>query len=305
MTKIITSQESQICYCFLTNLQADGDLTSFLRTLLEIELEEIEQVEEVHTDTSQTENPNLLEIQRRLSEVSKNMSKIDNLIKEVKTEYSDYLYEGQFKNKSDLLTLKVKFYEVKKNLIEKRLNLLNSVESKSKIENIEIDILNEFIENEEIIEYFKIKINYKGDLNYNDFTEEIQKEHKNLMQLFQKITKEAKDQILITYCLDFKTLKQFNKLHGDIEKTFNNQIFSDPLKMEIGDPSISQISMNIKDSKYNLEYLSLGLKEEDLTISTRSSLICKELSIENLVGKYYEILNILIKRNEVRKDGKM
>ena len=305
MTKINTSQESQICYCFLTNLQADGDLTSFLRKHLEFELEEIEQIEDMHTEISQTEDPNLLEIQKKISEVSKSMSKIDKLIKVVKTEHPDYLYDGKFKSKSDLLTLKVNFHDVKKNLIENRLNILNAVETKSKIEDKEIEVLNKFIENEEIIEYFKVKINYKSDLNYNEFIEELQKEHKNLIQLFKKINKKAKDQILITYCLNFKSLKQIYRLKGDLEKTFNSQIFSDLLKGEIGDPSISQISMNIRDSKYNLEFLSLGLKEGDLTISTRSNLICKELSIENLIGKYYEILNILIERNEVGKDGKM
>ena len=303
MTKIYISQESQICYCFLTNLKADGDLTSFLRKL--IELEEIEQVEDIHIEKSKTENPNLLEIQKRISEVSKSMSKIEKLIKVVKKELPGDLYPGKFKNKSDLLTLKVNFYDVKKNLIENRLNTLNAVENKSKIEDKEIEVLNKFIENEEIIEYFKIKINYKGDLSYNDFIEEIQKEHKNLIQLFKKINKEAKYQILISFCLDFKNLKHIYKLKGDLEKTFDSQIFSNPLKSEIGDPSISQISMNIRDSKYNLEFLSLGLKEEDLIISTRSSLICKELSFENLVGKYYELLNILIERNKVGKDGKM
>ncbi|KKN34860.1 hypothetical protein LCGC14_0789640 [marine sediment metagenome] len=305
MTKSITSQESQICYCFLTNLQAEGDLTSFLRKLLESELEEIEQIEIISTETSQTENLKLLEIKKRLSEVSKSISKIEKLIKVVKTELPDELFEGKIKNKSDLLTSKVNFHDVKKNLLEERLNFLNKVETKSKIEVKEIEVLNKLIENEETIVFFKIKINYKSDLNYNDLIEEIQKEHKMLIQLFKKITKEAKYQILITSCLNLKSLKQINKLKGELEKTFNSQIFSNPLKMEIGDPSISQISMDIKGSKYNFEYLSLGLKEGDLRISTRNSLICKELSIENLLGKYFEILNILIERNEGGKDGKM
>ena len=303
MTKFKTNQGSQVCFCFLTNMQADGDLITFLRE--SFELVEIEQGEDLQIETSQTENPNHLEIQKRMSEVSKNMTEIDKLIKLERRKLLEDQYEGKFKNKSDLFNLEVEFFDIDKKAIEKRLNSLNTVETKSKIEDKEIEILNKFIEYKEIIELFKITINSKSDFNYNDFIEEIQKEHKNLIQLFKKITNEAKYQILITSCIDYKFLKQNYKLKGDLAKTFNYQIFSDSLKKEIGDPSISKIAMNIRDSKYNLDNLFIEIEEEDLSISTRSSLICEELSIENLLEKYYEILNILIERNEVGKDAKM
>lgn len=305
MTKFKTNQGSQICFCFLTNIQADGDLITFLRESFEFELVEIEQGEDLQIEISQTENPNHLEIQKKMSEVSKNMTEIGKLIKLERRKLLEEQYEGKFRNKSDLFNLEVEFYDIKKKAIEKRLNSLNTVETKSKIEDKEIEILNKFIEYKEIIEFFKITINSKSDFNYNDFIEEIQKEHKNLIQLFKKITNEAKYQILITSCIDYKFLKQNYKLKGDLAKTFNYQIFSNSLKKEIGDPSISKIAMNIRDSKYNLVKLSLEIEEEDLIISTRSSLICEELSIENLLEKYYEILNILIERNEVGKYGKM
>ncbi len=303
MTKFKTNQGSQVCFCFLTNIQADGDLITFLREFFE--LVEIEQVEDLQIEISQTENPNHLEIQKKMSEVSKNMTEIGKLINLERRKLLEDHYEGKFKNKSDLFNLEVEFFEVKKKDIEKRLNSLNTVETKSKIEDKEIEILDRLIEYEEIIEFFKITINSKSDFNYNNLIEEIQKEHKNLIQLFKKITIEAEYPILITSCINYKFLKQDYKFKGDLAKTFNYQIFSNSLKKEIGDPSISKIEMNIKDSKYNLNNLSLEMEEENLILSTKSSLICEELSIENLLEEYYEILNKLIERNEVGKDGKM